>query len=295
MRTLLVIGASGLLGQHLVHQGKGTFERVIGTYHSNPFQIQGVKVERLDVVSERSVSDLFEKAHPDFAILTSGLTGVDYCEEHPEEAVALNEVGPLNVARACSELETKLVYISTDYVFDGEKGDYVEDDEPNPISVYGRTKLGGEKNVLNTTHDSIVARVCVLYGWNRITSKRNFVTWVLDNLESGKAVKLFDNQIVTPTCADEVASVLLKLVEEDVSGVYHASGSQKVSRYQFGKHVAEVFDLDVGKLAPVSMEKVGLPAKRPRDSSLIVRKIEEELNIKMRPLPLSLKHMRESR
>ncbi|UCD92580.1 MAG: dTDP-4-dehydrorhamnose reductase [Methanobacteriota archaeon] len=293
--TLLVIGASGLLGQHIAERGKQRFERVIGTYHANPFQIQGAGVQGLDIRSAKTVSELLEREEPDSVILCSALTGVDYCEEHPEEAVALNEKGPLNVAKACNAQGTKLLHISTDYVFDGKRGDYKETDEPNPINIYGKTKLGGEKKVLESTPNSIIARICVVYGWNRNTPKKNFVTWVLENLEGGEPVELFDDQIVTPTYADEVADILLRLVQKDVSGVFHASGSQKVSRYEFGKHIAEAFSINLEKLAPVSMQEVGLPAKRPKDSSLIVRKTEEELNIKMRPLPLSLKHMRENR
>lgn len=295
MKTLLVVGASGLLGQHLVRKGREVSRRVVGTYFNNPFQMQGIEARKLDVTSKESVLELFEKEHPDFAILSSGLTGVDYCEEHPEEATALNETGASNIATACESSGTRLLYVSTDYVFDGERGDYKEEDDPNPVNIYGRTKLEGERVVLQTVSDSIVARVCVIYGWNTVTSKQNFVTWVLKKIESGETVELFEDQVVTPTYAHEAAEVLLKLVETEATGIYHASGSQKVSRFDIGKLIAEAFDLDPERVLPVEMERVGLPAKRPRDSSLNVRKIEEEFNITMRPLHLSLKHMRENR
>jgi len=294
METFLVIGASGLLGQHLVDQGKSLFGRVVGTYNSNPFEMYGVEARKLDITSEQGVGELMAEIEPDFLIVTSALTGVDYCEEHPEEARTLNEVGPHNIAESCKELDIKLLHVSTDYVFDGYDGDYRENNEPNPVNVYGRTKLDGERAVLSAAPESIVARVCVLYGWNRITPKTNFVTWLLEKIGSGGRVELFEDQIVTPSYAHEVSQTLLKLITKDVKGIYHASGSQKVSRYEMGKLIANTFDLKGEKIFPTTMEKVGLTARRPRDSSLNVEKIEEEINTRMSPLPLSLEHMRDN-
>lgn len=294
METLLVIGASGLLGQYLVRQGKSLFGRVVGTYNSNPFEMKGVEARELDITSEQGVGQLLEEIRPEFAILTSALTGVDHCEVHPEEARAVNEVGPHNIASACHELGVKLLHVSTDYVFEGYDGDYREDDEPNPVNVYGRTKLYGERAVLSAAPESIVARVCVLYGWNRITPKTNFVTWLLERLGNRGRVELFEDQIVTPSYAHEVSQALLKLIAKDVKGIYHASGSQKVSRYEMGKLVADTFDLNSERIFPTTMEKAGLKARRPKDSSLNVEKIEEELNMRMSPLPLSLEHMRDN-
>ncbi len=294
METLLVIGASGLLGQYLVRQGKNLFGRVVGTYNSNRFEMQGVEARELDITSEQGVGELLEEIRPEFAVITSALTGVDHCEVHPEEARAVNEVGPHNIASACHELGVKLLHVSTDYVFEGYDGDYREDDEPNPVNVYGRTKLYGERAVLSAAPESIVARVCVLYGWNRITPKTNFVTWLLERMGSAGRVELFEDQIVTPSYAHEVSQALLKLIAKDVKGIYHASGSQKVSRYEMGKLVADTFDLNSERIFPTTMEKAGLKARRPKDSSLNVEKIEEELNMRMSPLPLSLEHMRDN-
>jgi dTDP-4-dehydrorhamnose reductase len=288
MESLLVIGASGLLGQHLILRGKDYYERILGTYCRNPFKMEDVEALKLDIVSEQEVFGLFDETIPDSAIIASALTGVDYCEEHPEEATALNEEGPLNIAKACREHGTKLLYVSTDYVFGGEGGDYTEDDEPNPISIYGKTKLGGERAVLDTAPDSLVARVCVLYGWNRLTAKTNFVTWVLDRIEADNPVELFQDQTITPTYADE-------LIKKQVSGVFHASGSQAVSRYDMGRLVAGTFGLNGEMVVPIPMSDAGLAARRPSDSSLNVEKIEEELNMRMNPIHASLEHMRDNR
>jgi dTDP-4-dehydrorhamnose reductase len=295
METLLVIGASGLLGQHLTHQGRGSYREVLGTYCGNPFRTDGVEALKLDIVSEEEVFDLFQRRSPDHAIIASALTGVDYCEEHPEEAKALNENGPRNIAKACKEHGTKLLHVSTDYVFDGGKGNYKESDEPNPINIYGQTKLGGERAVLDSAPDSLVARVCVLYGWNRITPKSNFVTWVMDKMEAEDPIKLFQDQTITPTYADEVSRILLELISKDGSGVFHASGSQAVSRYEMGKLIAKAFGLKEGMVIPISMSDAGLAARRPTDSSLNVEKIEEELNMRMHPIHASLEHMRDNR
>lgn len=295
MESLLVVGASGLLGQHLVHQAKSSFERVLGTYFRNAFEIEGIGTRELDITSHEDVLNLFEKKCPGFVIMASALTGVDYCEEHPEEAAALNIAGPLNIAKACEKYGSKLLHVSTDYVFDGQKGNYTEKDEPNPISVYGRTKLDGEKAVLESVSESVVARVCVLYGWNRITTKTNFVTWVMNTLEEGGQAKLFQDQTITPTYAHEAAGVLLQLLRKNISGIFHASGSQSITRFQMGKLVANTFRLNEDMVIPATMDEAGLTAMRPRDSSLNVEKTEKELNIRMNPLPASLTHMRDNR
>lgn len=295
MESLLVIGASGLLGQHLILRGKDYYEMILGTYFSNPFKIEEVEALKLDIVSEQDVFELFDEKRPDSAIIASALTGVDYCEEHPEEATALNEEGALNIAKACREHGTKLLYVSTDYVFDGERGDYTEDDEPNPINVYGKTKLGGERAVLDIAPDSLVARVCVLFGWNRLTAKTNFVTWVLDRIEADNPVELFQDQTITPTYADEVSGVLLELIKKQVFGVFHASGSQAVSRYDMGRLIARTFGLNDEMVVPIPTSDAGLAARRPSDSSLSVEKIEEELNMRMNPIHASLEHMRDNR
>jgi len=292
-RKLLVIGASGLLGSKVVAQARGRYD-VIGTY--NP-EVDGQdlwRLEALDIGSKDEVEALFKKFSPDVAILTAAMTNVDACEKNPTVANRVNASGPALVARACKASGTRLVHVSTDYVFDGRKTrKYTETDVPRPISVYGSSKLAGERSVLSTLPGAVVSRTAVLYGWNPLEGKDNFVTWVLKKLRKGEKVPLFEDQSISPTFADDVAKTLIDLSEMDVSGMWHTSGPDCLDRPSCGRMIARVFDLDEGMVAPVPSASVSLPAKRPRYSCLDASKVERLLNRKMMSFEHGLKAMKE--
>ena len=204
-KKLLIIGASGLLGSKLIVQA-GRRYSVVGTY--NPF-VDGKtqwRLDPLDMGSKDEVDGLFDKVRPDMVILTAAMTNVDACEKDPTTANRVNASGPSLVARACKKHGSRLVHVSTDYVFDGSKTrKYAEDDVPRPISVYGKSKLAGERAVLSTLPGAVVARPAVLYGWNPLENKDNFVTWVLKKLRTGEKATMFQDQRISPTFADDLA------------------------------------------------------------------------------------------
>ena len=280
MDRLLVIGASGLLGSKIMEQARGRFE-VRGAY--NP-EVDGAtlwRLESVDIGSKEDIDKLFDKVRPDTVILTAAMTNVDACEKNPTLANRINAAAPGLVARACKKASTSLVHVSTDYVFDGMKSrKYVETDVQRPISVYGTSKLAGERSVLTTLSEAAVVRPAVLYGWNPIPEKMNFVTWVLKKLRNNEPVKLFEDQIVSPTLADDLAGILLDLAEKRASGVWHASGPDCLDRPSCGRMIAEVFGLDEDLIAPVPSSSVSLPARRPKYSCLDVTKTEKFLGRK---------------
>jgi dTDP-4-dehydrorhamnose reductase len=186
-----------------------------------------------------------------------------------------------------------VLYVSTDYVFSGAKGSpYMEFESPDPLSIYARTKLEGERLAMDASTRNIVCRVSVLYAWNRVSQKQNFVTWVIDSLRRGKEVPLFHDQIVSPTYAPYCAKVLLGLLESNSRGVFHTSGPDCVSRHDIGMKIAEVFGLDASLIKKTATDDSGLVAKRPYCSCLDVRKVEGELNMKMLSLEEGLRDMR---
>ena len=278
--SLLVIGASGLLGSKIMEQARGRFE-VRGAY--NP-EVDGAtlwKLESVDIGSKDDIDRLFDKIRPDTVILTAAMTNVDACEKNPTLANRINAAAPGLVARACKKTSASLVHVSTDYVFDGMKSRrYTETDVQRPISVYGTSKLAGERSVLSTLPEAAVVRPAVLYGWNPIPEKMNFVTWVLKKLRNNEPVKLFEDQIVSPTLADDLASVLIDFAEKQASGVWHASGPDCLDRPSCGRMIAEVFGLDEGLIAPVPSNSVSLPARRPKYSCLDITKTEKFLGRK---------------
>jgi len=293
-KRLLVIGASGLLGSKIFVQAGSRYD-VKGTFNPEVDGKQSWRLEPLDIGSKEEVERIFEKAGPEVVILTAAMTNVDACERQPLVANRVNATGPELVARSCKKAGAKLLHVSTDYVFDGSKNrKYTEEDVPRPISVYGQSKLAGERAVLKTLPGSIVARPAVLYGWNQLEDKDNFVTWVLKKLKKNEKVPMFQDQRVSPTYADDLAATLLALAEKDVAGIWHVSGPDCLDRPSCGRTIAEVFALDPGLVISVPSSSVSLPAKRPKNSCLDVSKTEKLLSKRMTTFSEGLRSMLEN-
>jgi dTDP-4-dehydrorhamnose reductase len=292
LKRLLVIGASGLLGSKIIDQAKGRFE-VFGSCNPAVDGCSTSGLEPLDMCSESDVRRIFQELDPDIAILAAAMTDVDGCEKNPGLAESVNALGPSIVAKASREFGARLVHISTDYVFDGNKRDrYIETDATNPISVYGSSKLHGERTVLAELPTAFVARTAVLYGWNPIKSKSNFVTWVLRKLRNGEKATLFNDQWISPTFADDLAGALIGIAGKSASGIWHVAGPDCLDRPACGRMIAEVFELDKRLIVPVPSSSVPLPAKRPAYSCLDSSRVEKLLNRKMMPFEESLREMR---
>jgi dTDP-4-dehydrorhamnose reductase len=291
-QKLLVIGASGLLGSKLYVQAASKYD-VSGSYNPEVDGKSSWRLEPLDIGSKDDVEKLFEKVRPDVAILCAAMTNVDACETKPLIANRVNATGPELVARSCRKMDVRLVHVSTDYVFDGRKTrKYTEKDVPMPISVYGSSKLSGERAVLSTLPEAVVARPAVLYGWNPLDDKDNFVTWVLKKLRKGERVTMFEDQWISPTFADDLARTLLDLAGMDVKGIWHVSGPDCLDRPTCGRMIAKAFELDGKLVVPVPSSSVSLPAKRPKYSCLDVGKIEKLFGRKTVSFEEGLRSMR---
>ncbi|MDH7507809.1 MAG: dTDP-4-dehydrorhamnose reductase [Methanomassiliicoccales archaeon] len=292
MSRIAVIGASGLLGQYVVSEAGTKGHEVLGTFRNVPAQFEGVRTEFLDITNHDQVESVLGKFEPDQVILSAAQTNVDLCEKNPSEAWSINAEGTLNVASFCQSIGAKLLYVSTDYVFNGmKKGRYSESDDPDPLGIYAQTKLEGERITLDSSSVNLVCRVSTLYGWNRVSKKRNFVTWVIESLRRGESISLFADQFVSPTYAPHCAHVLVSLLECGAHGIYHTSGPDCLSRYEIGLKVAEVFQLDNSLIRAISTKDSGLVARRPCYSCLDVEKVEEKLGFKMLSLIDGLRRM----
>lgn len=276
---ILIDGAGGLLGKKCAEIGQKYFD-IIGTYHHNPPK-KNYKTYQLDITKKEDVNKLIKKINPDAIIHAAALTNVDECEKNQKKARKINFEGTKYMAKAAEEINSKFIYVSTDYVFDGKKGLYKEDDETNPINYYGRSKLLGEKAVKNICSNYAIARTSVLYGWN--PDKPNFVTWVMGELKNKKQIKIINDNYNTPTLVDNLAEMIYGLIKEDKKGIYHTSGSERINRYDFTLKIADVFDLDKNLINPITSDKMNWVAERPKDSSLNTKKISKiikPLNIK---------------
>jgi len=272
---ILITGGSGLLGSNAARIAAEAFE-VYATYNSHISQIPGCRFVHLDVRDKQQVLSVFERVKPDLVIHTAGLATVDYCEEHEAEAWAINVDGTENIAAASKRVGTKLIYISTDSVFNGQKGMYAEEDIPHPLSVYAKTKLEGEKRVQRRMPDSIIVRTA-FYGWS-LHDKPSLAEWVLNSLRDGKKLKMWNDVFFSPILVNNLVEVLIAMYHQNLSGIYHVAGTERCSKYAFGQEVARAFGLDENYIEPSSMAEAALKAPRPKDPSLNVAKISKVMD-----------------
>jgi dTDP-4-dehydrorhamnose reductase len=285
----VVTGSSGLLGRRLMGILRDDHE-VVGIDKYVP---EGQRDLGVDITQKERTMKSIVRSAPNVVVHTAAETDVDRCETERDLARRINVEGTANIADACSKVGAKLVLVSTDYVFDGNKGNYSETDEPNPISFYGVTKLEAERITSSTSSNSLIIRTSVLYGWH--PTKLNFVTWILKGLRERQILKVVKDHINSPTLADNLADAIRKAIELDSHGILHIAGNERISRFDFARKIAKRFDLDESLLLPVQMRDLNWVARRPRDSSLNVGKAEKDLSIELFGVDRGLEEMARSK
>jgi len=279
---LLVTGASGLLGHKIVQLALKRGHEVYSLFNEHPTNF-GNPV-KLDLTNQSQVSETIIKLKPEAIVQAAAYTDVDGCETNRDMAWKVNAEATKHVAIASANINSHITYVSTDYIFDGKKGFYSEEDQPNPISHYGYTKLKGEEFVKKHAKEWCITRTSAIYGWNQ-AKKLNFATWLINNLKQGKEVKALTDQYVSPTLNTNLAEMLLEIAERKTTGILNTAGATRISRHQFAIKLAEIFNLNTHLIKPARMNDMSWRAKRPRDSSLNVSRANAILNIK--PLKLN--------
>jgi dTDP-4-dehydrorhamnose reductase len=274
-RKIVVTGSSGLLGKRLMNVLKGEYEVVGIDRYASPDQNDIT----LDITERRRTVESAVRLHPSILVHAAAETNVDLCETDHEHARRINVEGTVNVAEGCAVAGARMIFISTDYVFDGVKGNYAETDQPNPVSFYGLTKLEAERLVTSRLPNALIVRTSVLYGWH--PSKLNFATWIIKGLREQQTLKVVRDHINSPTLVDNLANAICAAIERGSEGLLHVSGSERISRFDFARRIAKSFGLDENLLVPVQMRDLNWAAKRPADSSLNVGKAEKELGIEL--------------
>ena len=283
MKRILVTGANGLLGQHLTQlfseepKYEILFTSDQPSFYLNPRPL--LDYTQLDITSKGDVKSLVMSFHPDVIVNAAAMTNVDACESQRELAWKINVHGVENLVDVARMIGAKIIHVSTDYVFDGLRGPYGEDDRPNPVNYYGKTKLASE-NVLRTgdVHFAI-ARTIVLYGTGK-NVKQNFALFVINALKEGKPIRAATDQVSNPTHVHDLAFGILRIVEQDAEGIYHLSGSERLSRHEFAHRVAHVFGFDPDLITGVKSEELHQAARRPLCTGFITLKAETELGYK---------------
>ena len=282
MARVLDVGGTGLLGQYIGQEALRRGHHVIATHRGRHApDDERIEWHRLDIRDSDAVSALVRSVQPNLVLNAAAMTDVDRCEADPDQAKYVNETAAGHLASLSNEVGAAFVHFSTDYVFDGARP-ATEDTEPHPLNAYGETKLFGERVVRKAHAEPIILRLSSVFGWNRLSSKTNAVTWILQKLEAGQEVPLFFDQKVTPTYAKTAAEVAFDLWDQHASGVFHVSCPDCASRVELGRAVADVFQISSPRLHPISVGSVALRAKRPLAPCLVVRKVEETLK---RPMP----------
>ena len=242
----------------------------LGTYAAEPL----AGLHRLDLTNSTEIRDLLSRTKVGVVALAGAMTNVDGCESRPALARQVNATAAREVAEACRQIGARLVHFSTDYVFDGRSGPSDEASPPNPVNAYGRTKLEGEREVLRALPGALVLRTCANFGWNRLRSKENSVTWVLNRLRRGDPVPLFTDQSVSPSYTPHVARVAFDLVDRRASGTFHVATRGCLTRFELGESVCDAFGLPRSLLRPAKLADASLVAPRPRMSCLASRALE---------------------
>lgn len=268
---ILVTGASGLLGASVVSVALEHSREVVGVYHRHSIVRSGATLLAVDLTEESNTQRVFEDLRPRAVIHCAAETNVDWCQVHPKETNRINVEAAGRLAGIAFRMSARFLYVSTDSVFDGTRGNYAETDHPSPLNVYAQSKWQGEQEVLARNPDAIIARVN-LYGWN-VQHKQGLAEWILGRLLAEETVPGFTDAIFSPILSNDLAEILLAIVDRNVSGLYHVAGSEPVSKYEFARRIAVTFGLDAGKVTPARIAEVRLKAPRPRNTSLNVGKV----------------------
>jgi dTDP-4-dehydrorhamnose reductase len=250
---ILVTGAAGMLGSDLVRR------------FSEGHEVTGVTRQNFDILKEREIRASLAEFRPDWVIHSAAYTNVDGCEKEPDKAYRVNSDGARDVARACWSVGARMLFVSTDYVYDGNKGSpYVETDQPGPLNVYGKSKLKGEQEVLRVLPDALIVRTSWLYGHNG----PNFVEAILSQVGKKDELRVVDDQAGNPTYTRDLADGIARLVEAGASGVVHVSNEGMCSWYDYARRILELAGVTGINVSPVTTAELGRPAVRPACSAL---------------------------
>ena len=277
---ILITGSNGLLGQKLVANPGLSRHSVLATGRGEcriPALPTNTQYQMCDVSDPNDVMQVFSAFKPDVVIHSAAMTNVDECELNPEVCHQLNVVATQNVVEASNFTGSHLIHLSTDFIFDGESGPYSETDLPNPISVYGQSKLDAEALVKNATCTWAIVRTVLVYGISPGLSRSNIILWVRSNLQQGKQIQVVDDQFRTPTLAEDLAMGCLLIAEKKAEGIFNISGKDFLTPYQMAIETARFFNLNSSLIVKASAATFTQPAKRPPRTGFVISKAETVL------------------
>ena len=281
-RILLVIGGSGLVGNTFIESTYKNYDLHF-TYNKTYSKIHNIDGIFFDITKNRTkLKSLIKTLKPDIILHTAAHPNVDLCETNHSEADLLHVDVSKDIAMISNNIGSKLIYISTDAVFSGKiNKKYVETDTPNPINYYGKTKLLAEQIILNHSPENVILRSAVIYGWHQ---RSRFTSWIINSLSKNKMVDPFIDQYNTPTLVDDLTNSIQKIIELDISGLFHATGKTCINRYDFAKKIAEKFGFNKDLVKPVTSKEKKQIAPRPISTCLDSKILEQAISFNFKDI-----------
>ena len=290
---ILITGANGLIGRKVIRlMLQGTDNQIFATSQKRIQFDSRVQFFTVNLIYS-DINKLIETIKPEVLIHCAAIASPDACEVDRYTCFKLNVEVTTRLASSCRDYGVHLIFLSSDFIFDGSKGDYSEEDIPAPVSYYGETKLEAEKNLLDLNIGATIVRTSLVYGYEDHLARMNVALKVIDHLKNSKTYKVPFDQIRTPTFAEDLATALVLLAEKRFPGVFNISGSEVISVFDFSKRVAKVFGFDENLLVSVSTKELSEPALRPLKTNLNIQKAIKVLNYQTTTIEKSLSILKE--
>ena len=297
MKKIVITGSNGLLGQTLVNILMKAPENysVFGlSKGDNRMNRNDFLYYDIDITNYSQLEECITYIQPSFIINTAAMTNVDTCELKPEECNNLNIEAVKYLTQICTKLNIHFIQISTDFIFDGSKGFYKETDLPNPLSIYGHSKLKAENIVKNSGVNFSILRTILVYGKVVNLKRNNIVLWVKDMLENNKEITIVDDQYRMPTYVEDLATACKLIVDKNISGVYHISSNELLSVFEIANQIADVFGLNKKLIKPISTKTLNKKAIRPQKTGFDLSKTIKELDFQPTSFLLGLKRFKQT-
>ncbi|MCS7076017.1 MAG: dTDP-4-dehydrorhamnose reductase [Bacteroidia bacterium] len=284
IKKVLVTGANGLLGQSLIYYlTKDAYFKVHGLSQGKSrisYNIENFTYHNIDITDTEKLEKRVLKIHPDIIIHTAAITQADECEQCQQKCYQVNVTATQHLVKIAEQIKAHFIFLSTDFVFDGKNGPYQEKDTLNPISYYGKTKQLAEQIVQSSDTLWTIVRTVLVYGHHPGMRRNNILTWIVRSLKNQQTIQVVQDQYRTPTFVDDLARAIIQLAHQQKTGIYHISGAEMCSIYEFAQIIADVWGLPKFYIQSTTSKKLNQPAQRPPKTGFIILKAQLEINYK---------------